>query len=59
MCVCVCMCVQYVCAHTRRWFSDALAVAIQNRLSHGGVIPRPFANLHIRYGEKVLEMVRK
>jgi hypothetical protein len=40
-----------------RWFANALSVAIQNRLSGGGLIPRPFANLHIRYGEKALEMV--
>ena len=39
------------------WFSKALSVAIQNRLSNRGIIPKPFANLHIRYGEKVLEMV--
>lgn len=41
----------------RPWFVRQLQATIRSRLSSiGKVIPRPFASLHVRYGEKALEV---
>lgn len=41
----------------RPWFAKQLQEVIRTRLSSPKkVIPRPFASIHVRYGEKVLEV---
>jgi hypothetical protein len=44
----------------KRWFAQHLQDIVSNRLSSPNKkIPRPFASVHVRYGEKVLEVAHR